>query len=388
MKIVFAGDYGFGKITDSYDKEFTERVLAEPKAAMADADFRMLNMEKLFYNGDEPIVKSGPNIGVPKESVDSLKYMGIDAVGLAHNHTGDFGESAVLFNIEYLKENGIRYAGAGKNIDEAYLPLLFEKDGECVSVITICENEFGIAEKNKAGAAGYNFYRTQKLIKEEKAKGRYTVIFFHGGNEENPYPSPGKRDIYRFFIEHGADAVIAMHTHCPQGFETYLGKPIVYSMGNFFFSSSNPTGGLKVNPDCAFYYGYMSSLEFKDGKVSFEPLPYKFSMQHMEMLKGERKERFLRHLAKLSEPIGKEGELERLFRGWSLITGPVYAAKLNYTPDAINNKELSRHIKNDFSCEAHNELLVSYINMCYHGITAEDEQCRDDIKKLWLISID
>ena len=41
----------------------------------------------------------------------------------------------------------------------------------------------------------------------------------------------GKTELYRHFIDIGAAAVIAMHTHCPQGYEIYNGAPIVYSKG-------------------------------------------------------------------------------------------------------------------------------------------------------------
>ncbi len=388
MKIIFASDYGIGKPDTPYDKDFTKAALKEAKEAMADADFRMLNLEKLFYDNGEPITKSGPNIGMTKEMIYSLEYMGIDTVGLANNHTGDFGGENILFNLKCLKVAGISYAGGGKNIDEAYIPAVFEKDGETVKVIVVCENEFGIADENTPGAAGFDFYRTVRLIKEEKAKSDYVVVYFHGGNEENPYPSPIKRETYRFFIESGADAVIAMHTHCPQGYEYYLGKPIIYSMGNFFFASANPNSGLKTNPNCAWWYGYMSSLEFCDGKVTFEPIPYKFTAEKMEILKGERKEKFLLHLEKISKPLGNEKEIKRLFRGWALIKGPSYAEHFKYTPEMRNSKELSRHLKNNMSCEAHNELLTSYMNMCYYGITEEDEECKEEIKKLWLINID
>ena len=45
--------------------------------------------------------------------------------------------------------------------------------------------------------------------------------------------------LYRDYINWGADGVIASHPHCPQGWEIYNGKPIFYSLGNFFFNSKN-----------------------------------------------------------------------------------------------------------------------------------------------------
>ena len=109
MKIVFAADFGIYSVKDEYDPTIVSPGLDEPKRAMENADFRMLNLEKLFYFGGEPILKSGPNIGMRKEYISALKHLKIDAVGLANNHTGDFDESNVLKNLYYLKENGIAY---------------------------------------------------------------------------------------------------------------------------------------------------------------------------------------------------------------------------------------------------------------------------------------
>ena len=71
----------------------------------------------------------------------------------------------------------------------------------------------------------------------------------------------------------GADAVIAGHTHCPQGYETYNGKPIIYSMGNFLFKNTEKTD----NKD-SWYYGYFTILDINKSKISFDIVPYQFDI--------------------------------------------------------------------------------------------------------------
>jgi poly-gamma-glutamate synthesis protein (capsule biosynthesis protein) len=44
---------------------------------------------------------------------------------------------------------------------------------------------------------------------------------------------------YRFYIDNGADLVVGHHTHCISGMETYKGKPIYYSLGNFLFTKTS-----------------------------------------------------------------------------------------------------------------------------------------------------
>lgn len=376
MKILFAGDLGFRGVGERLSKSYIENVFSEVRESIKDADFRMLNLETLFNEDFSPIVKSGPNNYALPGYMYSLKYMGIDMVGLANNHTGDYGPGCVLYNLDYLTQNGIRYCGAGANVDEAYKAGVFEKDGMRVSVIAVCENEYGTADENSAGSAGFSLRRTYDSIKAEKEKGNYTVVFFHGGNEGNPFPSPKKVELYRLFAEFGADVVIGMHTHCPQGYEIYKGKPIIYSMGNFFFS---PNPASPPPPDDAYYCGYMCEIEFSPSGVNFRPIPYKYDLDRMTVLSGKKLKAFESYVKTLSAPICDSAEIERLFKGWCLVMGPAYASHARFDSEMIGSKALSCHLKNAFCCEAHNELLSEYSKLYYNGITEENEKYRDKI---------
>ncbi len=191
----------------------------------------------------------------PESGISFLKAMNTYAVTLANNHIGDYGEGALNNTLKLLTENNIKYAGAGADVSEAYSAVKIFNDGITVSVLSVCENEFGIAEENKAGSAGYNPRLLMNKIKAEKETSDFVIVVFHGGNEFNPLPSPDTKDRYEFICDMGADAVIAGHTHCPQGYETYNGKPIIYSMGNFLFGNSNRTDHRD-----SWYYGYFTIL--------------------------------------------------------------------------------------------------------------------------------
>ena len=196
--------------------------------------------------------------------------LGADIVTLANNHTGDFGAGAIKDTLALLNENGIRYLGARENIDEAYNACRLERDGISVSVISVCENEFGIAAKNSYGSAGYNARLLLNKIREEKEIRDNVIVVFHSGNEFNPLPSPDTQDRYRLICDMGADAVIGCHTHCPQGYEIYNGKPIIYSMGNFLFKSN-----IQRETHNSWYYGYMTELEIGKSRTSFKLIPYR-----------------------------------------------------------------------------------------------------------------
>jgi poly-gamma-glutamate synthesis protein (capsule biosynthesis protein) len=313
MRILFTGDINFRGIED-LTKEASEEILSELKPYLAKVDFRIPNLETPLAqkNKYEPIKKSGPNLICPPENIIFLKAFQADGVTLANNHIGDYGEGATKDTLTLLDENGIMYAGAGANIRQAYKAMYLKKDGICVAIVSVCENEFGIATEEKYGSAGYNPRLLLRQIKEEKEKADYVIVVFHGGNEYNPLPSPETVDRYRFICDMGADAVIGGHTHCPQPCELYNGKPIVYSMGNLLFKNVN-----KMDCKDSWYYGYISILDIGN-TVKLQIIPYKFDKEvtKITIFQGESKEIMTNYIDNLCEILQDKENLSNHFKGW------------------------------------------------------------------------
>jgi len=389
MKILFAGDFCVNRFEEIPSKSKIRENLSGVKSAFDAADFSMLNLECVLYDGDNaPIPKSGPNLKGHPDFIEALKYLDIDVAGFANNHTGDYGDEAVIDTLNLLKENGIASIGAGKNIDEAYKPYIFEKDGLKVAVIAACENEFGMADTNKIGAAGFNLMRLKREIEQAAKIADKVIFYFHGGNEQNPFPSPDKTELYRLITELGADAVIAMHTHCPQGYEIYNGKPIVYSMGNFYFPVK-PEGN-KADMNGAWYFGYLTELDITEKGISIELKPYRFGGLDapINLLEGKEKAAFMKYIAELCKPISDPEKIKYLFNIWCTIKGIIYAGFLKYSRDMEEKlSELLCHLKNDFSCEAHNELVKNTLNLCYNNEIKKYSLLQDEIEKYQVINL-
>lgn len=387
MNILFGADVSFNYFHEYPGDIKIKDIVKEVKPLFDSADFKMLNLENVFGEKTyEPIVKSGPNLISTGKFISFLKELKPQAVGMANNHTGDYGPEPIFYTFDLLKQAEIEPIGAGENIDKAYAPCTFEKDGICVSVIAVCENEFGNAGPAKAGRAGFHLGRLTSGIRKEKEKGNRVVVFFHGGNETNPYPSPGKVMLYRHFADLGADAVIAMHTHCPQGYEIYNGCPIIYSMGNFFFPHGSD---VKIEDlHSTWNFGYLTELAFSENHVAVQLHPYKFSADTIELLKGDKLQKFYDYLEKISKPIGYDCEIQRLFDGWCMISGTAYANGLKFTPDMLETgTEQVKHLKNLFGCEAHNELMKRLLELCYEGGTEEAAKTAAEILPLKEIDI-
>ena len=379
MKILFAADLSFHTIPEFPGKEQAKFTFEETAKLFHAADFSVVNQENVFGKraAYTPIIKTGPNLISEDAFIAYLDKLSPTVIGLANNHTGDFGEEAVFHTLSLLQAHGYQTIGAGKNIEEAYRPAILEKDGVAAQIIAVCENEFGVADATHAGSAGYDLTRVTHAIQAAVRNGHIPIIYFHGGNEYNPFPSPGKVALYRHFVELGAKAVIAMHTHCPQGYEIYQDCPIVYSMGNFFFP---PFDYEKM---CSWCYGYMAELMLDQKNCSIRIIPYTFDSKEHRLLCGEEKEAFLRYIQALSEVIKDPVLLQEYFDCWCLHFGFEYVTHLQFVPNVQNgDPRMTAVMRNALHCEAHNELVTRAMELLYRGITEGPKDLVDRIKRL------
>ena len=75
------------------------------------------------------------------------------------------------------------------------------------------------------------------LVKRIRNDFDKVYVYPHWGKEGEytRWPSPRQRNLARRWIDAGADGVFGSHSHVFQGKEEYKGKPIYYSLGNYYF---------------------------------------------------------------------------------------------------------------------------------------------------------
>lgn len=380
MKILFAADMSFNFLESYPGDEAVEKAMSQVVPYFADADASIVNLENILGEKTdyEPIPKCGPNLISSDEFVKYIEVLNPSVVGMANNHTGDFGEGAVFHTMDVLQSKGYPWIGAGKNLEEAYKPYLIDDGNMRVGIIAVCENEFGGAKMDKAGSAGYRLGMLTAEIKRLKEAGYMSIIYFHGGNEYYPFPSPGKKELYRHFIDLGASAVVAMHTHCPQGYEMYEGKPIIYSMGNFFFPAKGGLGRLRT-----WFYGYMVQLEFAQGEISVTTIPYHFDETGICLLQGEELNAFWRYLDYISGVIADDVLLREYFEAWCAYQGEEFSGYIRFEKSYFkDHSSCVACTRNIFYCEAHGELMKELLNLCYENRLDEAGGKIEKIKQL------
>jgi len=177
------------------------------------------------------------------ETLPAFKEAGFDLVNLANNHVMDYGAEGLLETFRHLNDNGIPYIGAGKNAEEAFKPVIIEKKGVKIAFLgfsRVVPDHSWKAGPDHAGVAdAYNYTLPVEAIKKAKARADLVVVFAHWGVERQDTPESYQRDLAHRFIDAGADLIVASHPHVLQGFETYKGKWIAYSLGNFIFTTND-----------------------------------------------------------------------------------------------------------------------------------------------------
>ena len=208
------------------------------------SDVFMINNEFSIGTSGSPLAGKTYTFQVSPESTQYLQALGADIVSLANNHVYDYGESSFLETLDNLKNAGILYVGAGKNLDEASQAHYFIVNGCKVGIIAASRAEkvyfTPVAEEDSAGIMGtYDSELFVEAIKEADAQCDILVAYVHWGTENSTRLESAQINMAREYIDAGADAIIGSHTHCLQGMEFYNGKPVIYSTGNFWFNSKN-----------------------------------------------------------------------------------------------------------------------------------------------------
>jgi len=158
--------------------------------------------------------------GLP-EYTAMLTSGSVEAVNLANNHAGDYGDGGRASTMQALTDAGVGYF----NAENVYL---FKKNG-----VNIAFCGFWCTAYQRDGA---QFRETVRKLKQQGANA--VVVSLHFGQEYHTLHNTAQTSIAHAMIDAGADLVIGHHPHVAQGLEIYRDRTILYSLGNFVFGGN------------------------------------------------------------------------------------------------------------------------------------------------------
>lgn len=265
IKLFFAGDFCSRPSTSRIE------VSDELKDLIQSCDFNVVNFEvplkpenvilppqrreRFFQHDDTP---------------NFLRKLGFNLFQLANNHAFDWGEEGFLKTKSALGDASF---GAG-TYEDAYKVKIVEKNGIRIGLLALSFAAYkgvfdDVSYHDGLGCAYINDLRVNHDIVNIKKQVDFLFVLPHDGIEYIDIPLPETIARYRDFVDYGADGVIGTHPHCPQGWETYKGKPIFYSLGNFLFNSKEGYDYRATNRP-HWYEGLCVVMTIAEGVITWE----------------------------------------------------------------------------------------------------------------------
>ena len=258
ISISIAGDLCLtedGFVIDHYDKVngLKECISPEILEITNGTDLFYVNHEYTISDRGTPLKGKFYTFRAKPERMSILQEMGTDIVSLANNHVYDYGPDALYDTADLLEKAGIPYVGGGRNIEEAKRPVYMIVNGIKIGFVGASNGERNkytpqATESTPGILRAYDTTEYNEVIQNASKECDYLIAYIHWGTEDSNYLNEDQQRWGREFLASGADIVIGGHPHVLQGIEYVDGKPIIYSLGDFWFNHETKyTGLLKLN---------------------------------------------------------------------------------------------------------------------------------------------
>ena len=208
-----------------------------------DADIMFVNNEFSISTRGAPLDGKKYTFRADPADLDIYDALGVDVVSVANNHVYDYGPDAFSDTLMHLDEHGTLHVGAGMNADEASRTLYIISGGLKIAFCSASCAEVNrftpVAEAEKAGVFGmYDPEDFLAAVADAKSHADIVIAYVHFGVEGSTDIDDGQAALAHRIVDAGADIVIGAHPHVLQPIEYYNGAPIVYSLGNFWFNTT------------------------------------------------------------------------------------------------------------------------------------------------------
>jgi poly-gamma-glutamate capsule biosynthesis protein CapA/YwtB (metallophosphatase superfamily) len=246
-----------------------DAMFADVADVFRSADFGFVNLETPVAP-KHSIGSKAFQFNAPLALIEALHFSGVKIVSFANNHVFDQNYAGFDESLSHLREENLPFTGSGDTADDAWRPVVLEKNGIKVGLLGMTRwlNGHRNPEKDSephvaffpypgesVGAPGRDEAAVLAAIKSARADCDFLIVSIHWGIEYSPAPRPDDLDLAHKMLEAGAGMVIGHHPHVLQPVETYLTQDqrhtiVIFSLGNFLSNQSRDyVNGLAPDKD-------------------------------------------------------------------------------------------------------------------------------------------
>jgi poly-gamma-glutamate synthesis protein (capsule biosynthesis protein) len=220
--------------------------LAPTAQRLASADITVGNLESTL--SDDGVPTQDDAFHAPPEVRGELRSAGFDALSLANNHVGDYGDAELVETVRLLHAAGLPTFGAGRDLAAARRPVVLTRHGIRFGFLGFnAIGETPTAGPGQPGAVAVGMPpRTGPLDRAEldrvladvrrlSHRADVVTVMPHWGEQYTNRPWLAQAVVARALVGAGADLVVGGHPHWVQGASMVGHALVVNSLGNFVF---------------------------------------------------------------------------------------------------------------------------------------------------------
>ncbi|OGG65952.1 hypothetical protein A3I99_04530 [Candidatus Kaiserbacteria bacterium RIFCSPLOWO2_02_FULL_45_11b] len=268
--------------------------------------YAVANFESAIPETHVPTANNTFRFSTPVASLEAVAAAGFTHLGLANNHTFDFGLAGYNHTVSAVWDRGLVPFGHPSVVSEP-----------SYTVIEVDDKEVGVLALHTL----YSYPTKETLAPVFQVMQEETdiqVAYVHWGEEYVDTPTLAQRNFAKLLAELGIDLVIGHHPHVVQGLEMIENTLIVYSLGNFIFDQYF---------SLAVQQGLVTKLVLgEQNYLEIIPVSSLETRNQPTQMSAQNKAEFLEYLASISDPSLKE----------SILLGRVpLASLLAITPEVV-----------------------------------------------------
>ena len=239
MRIALAGDTMLGRgVAERLASQPPESLVSpEVVEAAREAALFVLNLECCISERGSRWPAPGKPFffRAPPVAVETLLHLGVDCVTLANNHALDFGEEALLDTFEHLSAAGIRWVGAGTDVERARDAALLAADSLRIAVLAFTDHPADFAAlPGRAGVAYADLSQglppwVGQRVAALRQRADLVLVTPHWGPNMTAEPVRDVRKAASALVASGAGLVAGHSAHVFHGVE----GSVLYDLGDF-----------------------------------------------------------------------------------------------------------------------------------------------------------